>query len=61
MKLLLVDDQEAIVNSLRKAVPWDTLGIDEVFTACSAAEAKLVLVNFPIDIMHVSYTQLTLT
>ena len=51
MKLLLVDDQESIINSLRKAVPWDTLGIDEVFTACSAAEAKLVLVNFPIDIM----------
>lgn len=51
MKLLLVDDQEAIVNSLRKAIPWNTLGIDEVFTACSAAEAKLLLVNFPIDIM----------
>ncbi len=51
MKILLVDDQKAIVNSLKKGIQWEKLGIDEVFTACSTAEAKLLLVNFPIDIM----------
>lgn len=51
MKLLLVDDQAAIVNSLKKGIHWEELDIDEVFTACSAAEAKLLLVNFPIDII----------
>lgn len=51
MKVLLVDDQKAIVESMNKGVRWKQIGIEEVFTAYSAAEAKLLLVNMPIDIM----------
>lgn len=51
MKVLLVDDQRAIVESISNGIQWDKLGIEEKFIACSAAEAKLILVNFDIDIM----------
>lgn len=51
MKILLVDDQRAIVESIQKGINWEKVGIDETYIACSAAEAKLILVNFPVDIM----------
>lgn len=51
MKILLVDDQRAIVESIQKGIEWENIGIDETYIACSAAEAKLILVNFPVDIM----------
>ncbi len=51
MNVLLVDDQRAIVESIKKGIGWEKLGIEEVYTACSAAKAKLFLVNASIDIM----------
>lgn len=51
MRILIVDDQRAIVESLRDGISWDTLGIEEVLIASSAKEAKLLLVNFDIDIL----------
>ena len=51
MNILIVDDQRAIVESLRDGISWEKLGIDEVYTACSAREAKLLLVNFDIQIL----------
>lgn len=51
MNVLIVDDQKAIVDSLRDGIRWDGLGVEKVYTACSAREAKLVLVNFPVDVM----------
>lgn len=51
MNILIVDDQRAIVESLRDGISWERLGIDEVFTACSAKEAKLLLVNFDVQIL----------
>lgn len=51
MNLLIVDDQRAIVESLRIDIAWDKLGIERVFTACSAREARLVMRNFNIDIL----------
>ena len=51
MNVLIVDDQKAIVESLRDGIRWKDLGVDKVYTACSAREAKLVLVNFPVDVM----------
>lgn len=47
MNVLIVDDQKAIVESLREGIRWEELGVEKVYTACSAREAKLVLVNFP--------------
>lgn len=51
MNVLLVDDQKAIVDSLRNGINWERIHVDQVFTACSAREAKLILTNFGIDIL----------
>ena len=51
MNLLIVDDQKTIVNGLRDGIDWKEIGIDKVHTACSAKEAKLVLMNFDIEIL----------
>lgn len=51
MNLLIVDDQRAIVESLRGGIDWSGLGFERVFTACSAREARLVMRNFEIDIL----------
>lgn len=51
MRLLLVDDQREITESLRKSIDWAKIGIDEVCTAVSAKEAKLIMVNMEIDIL----------
>lgn len=51
MNLLIVDDQRAIVESLKRDIDWDKLGLERVFTACSAREARLIMRNFCIDIL----------
>ncbi len=51
MNVLMVDDQKAVVESLRKGIRWDKLGIAQVFTTCSVKEAKLILKNFPVDVL----------
>ena len=51
MNLLIVDDQKTIVKGLQDGIDWKAAGIDEVYTACSAREAKLVLMNFDIEIL----------
>lgn len=51
MRLLLVDDQREITESLKKSIDWASAGIDEVCTAVSAKEAKLIMVNMEIDIL----------
>lgn len=51
MNLLIVDDQKTIVKGLRDGIDWKAAGIDEVHTACNAREAKLVLMNFDIEIL----------
>lgn len=51
MRLLLVDDQREITESLKRSVDWMSAGVDEVCTAISAKEAKLIMVNREIDIL----------
>lgn len=51
MNLLIVDDQKEIVNSLKNGIHWENLPVEQVYTAGSAREAKLVLVNFQIDVL----------
>ena len=51
MKILLVDDQERILKAMKKLVDWEKLGIEEVYTAGSAAAARAVLETQPVDIM----------
>lgn len=51
MNVLLVDDQKAIVDSLKNGIRWKNLPVEQVYTACSAKEAKLVLMNFAVDVL----------
>lgn len=51
MNVLVVDDQKEITESLKNGIHWETIPVEQVYTACSAREAKLVLVNFPIDVL----------
>lgn len=51
MKILIVDDQTAVLRSLEKGIAWDKLEISDIHTASSAEEAKLILVNYDIDIL----------
>jgi two-component system response regulator YesN len=49
--VLIVDDQRAIVESLKREIRWETIPADKVYVACSAKEAKMVLNNFSIDVL----------
>ena len=51
MNILIVDDQRSIVDGLKNGLNWERLQIEEVHTACSAREARLVLMNFDIHIL----------
>ena len=51
MKVLIVDDLPAVVRSIENGVNWEKTEVEKVYTACSAKEAKLLLTNFPIDVM----------
>lgn len=51
MNVCLVDDQRAVVDSLKNGIRWEKLPVDKVYTACSAKEAKLILKNFPVDVL----------
>lgn len=51
MNVLLVDDQKEIVENIRNGVRWEELLVEQVYTAVSALEAKLILVNFQVDLL----------
>lgn len=51
MNVLLVDDQVRILEATRKLVDWEKLGVDQVFTAECAGDARAILSAHPIDIM----------
>lgn len=51
MNILLVDDEVAVIQILKKAVCWEELGINEVFTAYNAQEAKRIVTQESIQII----------
>lgn len=51
MNILIVDDQVAVLRGLGRGVDWKKLGFSQVYTAGSAGEAKLILINYDIDIL----------
>ena len=51
MNILLVDDEVATLQILRKALPWERLGFQEVFTAYNADGAREILLVNHIDIL----------
>ncbi len=51
MNILIVDDQRAVADSIADSLNWKELNIDGVYTAYSAMEARLLMLNFDIDIL----------
>lgn len=51
VNILIVDDQKAIADSLASRLDLQGVGIDHAHVAYSAMEAKLVMMNFDIDIL----------
>ena len=52
-KILIVDDERMIREGIKKVIPWETLEIDEVYTASSGFEA--------LDVIHKSHPDLMIT
>lgn len=51
MKLLMVNDERLVAESMKVDIPWGSYGIDEVLLAFGAAEAKQVLTDTGVDIL----------
>lgn len=51
MKIIIVDDQKTVLNSLKNGIRWDELPIEEVYLASNAGEAREVLQSHGVDIM----------
>ena len=51
MNLLIVDDQTTVTSSLKEGLRGRIPGIDEIFTAASAEEARLIMMGFRVDIL----------
>lgn len=51
MNILLVDDQIWVLSGMRQGIQWEKLGIDRVFTAGSAAEARQILQQEQVDLL----------
>lgn len=49
--ILLVDDDKLLVEKYKDTVNWDSLGVSMVFTAFNIRQAKLLLQEYPIDIL----------
>jgi len=51
IELLLVDDEPYVIDSLNATIPWESLGISEVYAASSGPEALRLLEERPVDIL----------
>lgn len=51
MDILLVDDEVYTLRVLKNAVHWDACGIENVWTALSAARAREILEEHPVDLI----------
>ncbi len=51
MNILLVDDEIVAINILAKTIDWKSVGIDQVFTAYNAFEARKIIDRNPIDLI----------
>ena len=50
-KVLIVDDEEIIRRGLRVIIDWESLGVDEIFTAASGEQASEILSRESVDFM----------
>jgi two-component system, response regulator YesN len=59
--VLIVDDEKMIRNGMKKVLPWEKMGVNEVFTAASGPEAiKIIKEQKPeIMITDINMTEMT--
>lgn len=48
---LIVDDEKSILENIQKAIPWEELGIETVFTAQNGSDALSLLEAYHIDLL----------
>lgn len=60
-KILIVDDEKMIRMGIKQVIPWNSIGIDEVYTAASGNEALKLIREHKPDIMmtDISMTEMT--
>ena len=51
MNVLIVDDQINVINGVQAGVDWHSLGVEQVFRAYNASEAREVFRQEAVDIM----------
>lgn len=51
MNILLLDDDDIIVETVKTMIDWEKIGIDEIYTANDPEQARQILGMVPIDIM----------
>lgn len=51
MRILIVDDDTAIVEVIRDSLNWEKLGITDVQTSCNVEKAKIILKEKQVDIV----------
>ena len=51
MTVLVIDDQIHVVEGILSEVSWENLGVDKVWKAYNAVEAKGILLLNKVDIM----------
>lgn len=51
MKLLMVDDEIAMIEIMKRAVDWEGIGIDTLFSANNAVSARAILQKEQVDIV----------
>lgn len=50
-RILIVDDEPSVADSLELALPWEELGIEMVYKAYSGVDALHILARYPVDIV----------
>lgn len=51
MNILIVDDQPHVIEGIYHGVEWSKIGIDQVYTALSAQEARNIICEHDIDLL----------
>lgn len=49
--VLLCDDEPAVTNFLKKNIPWESMGIDSIYTACDGMEALALFESHSIHLL----------
>ena len=51
MNLLIINDEELTADTMKSDMAWEKYGIDEVYTAYDAEQARKILLEKPVDIL----------